>query len=108
MEKNQDSIGLASEFRRMEKTKFCSVSQEGLLSSEERKKNQDSFVSSEERKRTKIRSGGLSIFGKSGTKIRKIGWISEFRSTEKNQDSFRVDFRILKNGKSRFISNYES
>ncbi|GET52962.1 hypothetical protein RIR_jg10058.t1 [Rhizophagus irregularis DAOM 181602=DAOM 197198] len=60
------------------------------------------FVSSEERKRTKIRSGGLPIFGKSGTKIRKIGWISEFRSTE-NQDSFdRMDFQIPKYEKSRF------
>ncbi|CAB5356963.1 unnamed protein product [Rhizophagus irregularis] len=58
--------GGASEFRRM-------------------KKNQDSFTSSEERKRTKIRSGGLPIFGKSGNQD-SIGWISKFRSTE-NQDS---------------------
>ncbi|UZO24456.1 uncharacterized protein OCT59_016755 [Rhizophagus irregularis] len=85
------------------------------------------FVSSEERKRTKIRSGGLPIFGKSGTKIRKIGWISEFRrsggfpnSEERKikirSDGFpnsedRVDFRILKNGNQDsigWISEFQS
>ncbi|GET53796.1 hypothetical protein RIR_jg13247.t1 [Rhizophagus irregularis DAOM 181602=DAOM 197198] len=84
MEKNQDSIRLASEFRRTERTKFRSVSQEGLLSSEERKKNQDSFASSEKQKRTKIRSGRLPIFGKSRTKIRSGGFLnSEVRKRTK-------------------------
>ncbi|GET59897.1 hypothetical protein RIR_jg17074.t1 [Rhizophagus irregularis DAOM 181602=DAOM 197198] len=58
----------------------------------------DSFASSEERKKTKIRLGGLPIFGKSGTKIRKIG-------TEKNQDSFQVDFRRSEKKEPRFVSS---
>ncbi|CAB5389916.1 unnamed protein product [Rhizophagus irregularis] len=65
--------GEASEFQRMKKKpRFVSIYESW-------------FASSEEWKRTKIRSGGLPIFGKSGTKIH------------------RVDFRIPKNRKSRFI-----
>ncbi|CAB4427716.1 unnamed protein product [Rhizophagus irregularis] len=48
---------------------------------------------SEERKRTKIRKY-IRILGSGGS------W---FRRTEKNQDSFRAGFRVLKNGKKTKI-----
>ncbi|CAB4411367.1 unnamed protein product [Rhizophagus irregularis] len=80
--------GGASEFRRTKKKpRFVSIYESW-------------FASSEERKRTKIRSGGLPIFGKSGTKIRKIGWISEFRRTE-NQDSIGWIFEFRSTEKNQ-------
>ncbi|UZO05960.1 uncharacterized protein OCT59_026297 [Rhizophagus irregularis] len=120
MEKNQDSFGLTSEFRRTERTKFCSAVwvrclRRGFRVPKNRKKTKICLRVLKNGKEPRfISSGGLPIFGKSGTKIRKIGteknqdsigWIFKFRSMEKNQDSFQVEFRRSEEKEPRFVSS---
>ncbi|CAB5358638.1 unnamed protein product [Rhizophagus irregularis] len=65
----------------------------------------DGFPNSEERKIKFCKSGGFPNSEEQKIKIHKIGWIFEFQSTEKNQDSFWVDFQRSEEKEPRFVSS---